>query len=79
MKHELLFRGILLVLFISAFMMSKHFRGQADKQCGKMPRRGDGVGFLIPQIIISLSILGWLLTYLFAPRLIGWSQVELPQ
>ena len=79
MKHELIYRGILLVLFIGAFMMSKHFRGRADKQCGKMPRRGDGAGFLIPQIVISLSILGWLLSYLFAPQLIGWSQVELPQ
>ena len=79
MQHELLYRGILLGLFIAAFMMSKHFRGRADKQRGKMPRRGDGAAFLIPQVIITLATLGWLLTYLIAPRWIAWSQVQLPQ
>ncbi len=79
MQHELEYRGILLGLFIAAFMMSKHFRGRADKQRGKMARRGDGAGFLVPQAIITLATLGWLLTYLIAPQWIAWSQVELPQ
>ena len=77
MQHELMYRGILLGLFMAAFMMSKHFRGRADRQRGKMPRRGDGAAFLVPQAIITLATLGWLLTYLFAPRWIAWSQVEL--
>ena len=79
MQHELQYRGILLGLFIAAFMMSKHFRGRADKQRGKIGRRGDGAGFLVPQAIITLATLGWLLTYLIAPQWIAWSQVELPQ
>ncbi len=79
MQHELQYRGILLGLFIAAFMMSKHFRGRADRQRGKMPRRGDGAGFLIPQIVITVASMGWLLTYLIAPQWIAWSQVELPQ
>ncbi len=44
-----------------------------------MPRRGDGAGFLVPQIVITLASMGWLLTYLIAPQWIAWSQVELPQ
>ncbi len=72
MQHELEYRGILLGLFIAAFMMSMHFRGRADKQRGKMPRRGDGAGFLIPQIVITVASMGWLLTYLIAPQLIAW-------
>ncbi len=79
MQHELEYRGSLLVLFIAAFIMSKHFRGRADKQHGKMPRRGDGAAFLVPQAIITLATLGWLLTFLIAPQWIAWSQVELPQ
>ncbi|MEE9130254.1 MAG: isoprenylcysteine carboxylmethyltransferase family protein [Phycisphaerales bacterium] len=79
MQHELSYRGILLVLFIAAFIMSKHFRGRADKQRGKISRRGDGASFLIPQIGITLASMGWLLTYLIAPQWIAWSQVELPQ
>ena len=78
MRQELEYRVILLVLFITAFMMSEHFRGRADKQRGKMSRRGDGAGFLVPQAIITLATLGWLLTYLIAPQWIAWSQVELP-
>ncbi len=78
MPHELQYRGILLGLFIAAFMMSKHFRGRADKQRGKMPRRGDGAAFLVPQAIISLATFGWLLSYLIVPQWITWSQVELP-
>ena len=77
MQHELEYRGILLGLFIAAFMMSKHFRGRADRQRGKMPRRGDGAGFLIPQIVITLASMGWLLTYLVAPGWVGWSQLEI--
>ena len=79
MEHELQYRGILLGLFISTFLISLHFRGGADKQRGKMPRRGDGAAFLVPQAIISLATFGWLVTYLIAPRWIAWSQVELPQ
>ena len=79
MQHELIYRGILLVLFIAAFMMSEHFRGRADKQRGKMTRRGDGAAFLVPQAIITLATFGWLLTYLIAPQWVAWSQVELPQ
>ncbi len=79
MQHELEYRGILLGLFIAAFIMSKHFRGRADKQRGKMPRGGDGAAFLVPQAIITLAMLGWLLTYFIAPQWVAWSQVELPQ
>ena len=79
MQHELEYRGILLVLFIAAFVMSEHFRGRADRQRGKMPRRGDGAAFVVPQALITLATFGWLLTYLIAPQWIAWSQVELPQ
>ncbi len=79
MQDQLIYRGILLGLFIAAFIMSKHFRGRADKQHGKMPRRSDGAAFLVPQAIITLATLGWLLTFLIVPQWIAWSQVELPQ
>ncbi len=78
MQRELIYRVILLGLFIAAFIMSLHFRGRADRQRGKMPRRGDGAGFLIPQIVITVASMGWLLTYLIVPQWIAWSQVELP-
>ena len=79
MQHDLIYRGILLVLFIAAFMMSEHFRGRADKQGGKIGRGGDGAAFLVPQAIITLATIGWLLTYLIVPQWIAWSQVELPR
>ena len=79
MQHELEYRGILLVLFIAAFVMSEHFRGRADRQRGKMPRRGDGAAFVVPQALITLATFGWLLTSRIAPQGIAGPHVELPQ
>ncbi len=77
MEHELIYRGILLGLFIAAFTMSKHFRGRADKQKGKISRHGDGAAFLVPQILITLASLGWMLTYLVWPSWVSWSQFQM--
>ena len=79
MENELIYRAILLSLLVVAVIMSVHFRGRADRQRGKMPRRSDGAGFLIPQILITLASLGWMLTYLVVPGWVAWSQFQLGQ
>lgn len=78
MAVETLFRGIFLLVFLSAIVISGYHRKRARQTAGAIPRRAEGSPALLLRAAMGLMLFGSFLAYVFAPDWLAWSTLALP-
>ena len=76
--NENVYRWALLAILALGLVVSRYFRGKADRAAGRVARRGDGLPVMIGLIVGGVGAMGGVLAYLVNPRWMEWSQLELP-
>ena len=78
MNHELLFRVIALVLFISGTSIGLYFRRRAARTGEKISRKEEGLFLLIGLRLLGFTIFFFVLSFIFYPPWIQWSTFQIP-
>ena len=79
MPTEYPYRWTLVALLVIGMVMSKYYRGRADRAGGRVARRGDGPVLVAALSVSGIAGLGSLLLYMINPAWMAWSQIDLPR
>lgn len=72
------FRGIFLVVFLSALVISGYHRRRARRSGEVIPRRAEGSIALLLRMAMALIVAVSFFAYVFAPTWLAWSAWSLP-
>jgi protein-S-isoprenylcysteine O-methyltransferase Ste14 len=78
MGTELVFRLLFFVILSSTFLISATYRKRARDAGEVIERQEEGLTALLFRMGFALPLLAAILLYIFYPRAIGWSQIQLP-
>lgn len=78
MNTELLFRILFLAAFVLTIGVSAYYRGRARRSGEVIPRRSEGPLALAARFILALTLLVFLLGYVFAPAWVVWARLPVP-
>ena len=78
MDTELIFRGLIIILFVGAISISGYFRRRADREGGRL-RTAEGRGLVVMLRLLGLIVLLPLCAYLVNPDWVAWARLPLPE
>ena len=78
MNMEMVFRLVFFLALASAFIISGIYRKKARDEGGVIERKAEGGLVLFLRMALALPLLASFLLYVFYPRALLWSMVELP-
>ncbi len=78
MNHELVFRAIVITLFISGLSVGVYYRGKAAQSGEKLSRKEEGLPLLIALRLFSLAAWISILVYIVYPPWMQWSTLQIP-
>ena len=78
MNEENVFRVILIVVFLSAFVISGTFRKKARESGEAISRKAEGGTALFVRMGAALIFFGSIVLYAIAPEAMNWASMELP-
>jgi protein-S-isoprenylcysteine O-methyltransferase Ste14 len=79
MNIDTLFRGLFLVVFLSALIISGYYRKRARQSGEVIARRQEGSSVLLLRMAGALLVGVSFFAYVFAPTWLAWSDMHLPQ
>jgi protein-S-isoprenylcysteine O-methyltransferase Ste14 len=77
MDTELIFRIVIVILFLAAMSIGGYFRRRADREGGRL-RTAEGSGLVVVLRLLSLIALLPLCAYLLNPDWVAWARFPLP-
>lgn len=78
METELIFRGLIVILFLAGMSIGGYFRRRADREGGKL-RTNEGSGLVVVLRLLGLIVLLPLCAYLLNPNWVAWARLPLPE
>ncbi|NIS79826.1 MAG: hypothetical protein GTO14_06380 [Anaerolineales bacterium] len=78
MDIEMLFRLIILLVFVLTFSISATFRKRARESGEVVARREEGISVFILRMVLAIPLLASILLTIFYPRALNWATIHLP-